>query len=142
MTFIFEEVVQIEDNFASRFSSIFTSESKTDYPKIPKPIMKKYSFDKVALLGFLLLSGAEGFAQKNVTKSNDSNTPLHLIQPDYPVPYGIVKAEEVEKTLQRVHAYLEKVTPTNFINTKTNEVVSDCQKLMKIRLYKKVIFVW
>jgi hypothetical protein len=70
--------------------------------------MKKYSFDKVALLGFLLLSGAEGFAQKNVTKSNDSNTPLHLIQPDYPVPYGIVKAEEVEKTLQRVHAYLEK----------------------------------
>lgn len=129
MTFIFEEVVQIEDNFASRFSSIFTSESKTHYPKIPKPIMKKYSFDKVALLGFLLLSGAEGFAQKNVTKSNDSNTPLHLIQPDYPVPYGIVKAEEVEKTLQRVHAYLEKVTPTNFINTKTNEVVSDLSKI-------------
>jgi hypothetical protein len=41
MTFIFEEVVQIEDNFASRFSSIFTSESKTHYPKIPKADYEK-----------------------------------------------------------------------------------------------------
>lgn len=29
---------------------------------------------------------------------NDSNTPLHLLQPDYQVGYGIVSAEDIKKT--------------------------------------------
>jgi len=32
-------------------------------------------------------------AQRNVTNANDSNTPLHLLKPDYPIPYGLVKTE-------------------------------------------------
>ena len=40
----------------------------------------------------------------------DSNTPLHRLQPDYPVPYGAIKAEEIATVLKRVHAYLDQVT--------------------------------
>ena len=69
------------------------------------------------------------FAQKNVTKANDSNTPLHLISPDYPVPYGIVKTEEITNVLNRIHGYLNEVTPTNFVNSKTNEIVTDLSKI-------------
>lgn len=92
--------------------------------------MKNNHFTKVLFASLVLSSVTTGaFAQKNVTKSNDSNTPLHLIQPDYPVPYGIVKQEDVVSTLQRIHGYLDTVTPTNFVNAKTNEVITDLSKI-------------
>jgi unsaturated rhamnogalacturonyl hydrolase len=68
-------------------------------------------------------------AQRNVTNANDSNTPLHLLQPDYPVPYGISKANDIKGTLDRIHRYLNNVTPTAFVNSKTGEVVSDLSKI-------------
>ena len=42
-----------------------------------------FSFTLLLLLNSFSLV----FAQKNETKANDSTTPLHLIKPDYPVPY-------------------------------------------------------
>lgn len=77
----------------------------------------------------LLSSFSLIFAQKNVTKSNDSNTPLHLITPDYPVPYGILKTEEIINVLNQIHGYLNEVTPTNFINSKTGETLTDLSKI-------------
>ncbi|MBB3839039.1 rhamnogalacturonyl hydrolase YesR [Runella defluvii] len=68
-------------------------------------------------------------AQRNVTNANDSNTPLHLLQPDYPVPYGISKANDIKGTLDRIHGYLNNVTPTAFVNSKTGETVSDLSKI-------------
>ena len=80
---------------------------------------------------FLLLFNSISlvFAQKNVTKANDSNTPLHLIIPDYPVPCGIIKTEEITTVLNRIHGYLNEVTPTNFVNSKTGEIVTDLSKI-------------
>lgn len=37
----------------------------------------------------LLLAGTGANAQKKKEVLNDSNTPLHLLQPAYKVPYGI-----------------------------------------------------
>ncbi len=68
-------------------------------------------------------------AQRNVTNANDSNTPLHLLQPDYPVPYGISKTNDIKGTLDRIHGYLNNVTPTAFVNSKTGEIVSDLSKI-------------
>ena len=84
-----------------------------------------FSFTLLLLLNSFTLV----FAQKNETKANDSNTPLHLIKPDYPVPYGIVKTEEITNVLDRIHAYLNDVTPTNFINSKTGETLTDLSKI-------------
>ena len=49
------------------------------------------------VLNFALLAalsaGLNAHAQKKKEVINDSNTPLHLLQPDYQVGYGIVSAE-------------------------------------------------
>ena len=46
------------------------------------------------VLNFALLAalsaGLSAHAQKKKEVINDSNTPLHLLQPDYQVEYGIV----------------------------------------------------
>ena len=40
------------------------------------------------LFVLLLLNQQITYAQRNETKANDSNTPLHLLKADYPTPYG------------------------------------------------------
>lgn len=59
----------------------------------------------------------------------DATTPLHLLKPDYTIPYGIPKTEDVAAVLNRVHAYLNGVTPTGFINEKTGAPVTDISKI-------------
>jgi unsaturated rhamnogalacturonyl hydrolase len=76
---------------------------------------------KAVLFFGLLLQDIEAQAQRNVTRANDSNTPLHLLQPDYPVPYGIVKKENIKADLDRIYEYLNKVTPAGFVNSKTGK---------------------
>jgi unsaturated rhamnogalacturonyl hydrolase len=53
----------------------------------------------------------------------DSNTPLHLLQPEYEIPYGIPEADQIEAVLQRITAYLEKVTPAALADAGTGEVI-------------------
>jgi unsaturated rhamnogalacturonyl hydrolase len=59
----------------------------------------------------------------------DATTPLHLLKPDYPVPYGIPKTEDVSAVLDRVHSYLNGVTPPAFMNEKTGEIFTDAAKI-------------
>ena len=80
--------------------------------------MKSFSF---FLILFLICSAAFG--------QTDATTPLHLLKPDYPVPYGIPKTEEVTAVLNRIQGYLDSVTPTGFINDKTNQPVTDYSKI-------------
>ncbi len=94
-------------------------------------------FRKITLGVALVGCVATAQAQKNVLKSNDSNTPLHLIRPDYPVPYGVTKQEDIVQTLNRIHGYLKEVTPTQFINTKTGEVLTDLSKIDSTTALKK-----
>jgi unsaturated rhamnogalacturonyl hydrolase len=89
------------------------------------------------LLLILFLTNISLFAQRNVTNANDSNTPLHLLKPDYPVPYGIPKTEEIKLILDKIHGYLSEVTPTEFVNTKTGETLYDLSKIDKNTALKK-----
>ena len=81
----------------------------------------------ISILIIALLSPAI-FAQ------TDATTPLHLLKPDYPMPYGIPKSEEVTAILNRVHGYLDAVTPIGFINEKTGEPLTDLSKLDATRM--------
>ncbi|UZJ65987.1 hypothetical protein OKW96_07705 [Sphingobacterium sp. KU25419] len=47
----------------------------------------------------LLLLGSHSFGQQmgSTIERNDSNTPLHLLQPDYPVRYGEVTTSGIKK---------------------------------------------
>ncbi len=96
--------------------------SKNNFFSVPSSGVK-------GLIIILLGITCSVYAQRNVTNANDSNTPLHLLKPDYPVPYGIVKADDVKGVLDRIHGYLNNVTPPAFVNSKTGEVLTDLSKI-------------
>lgn len=48
----------------------------------------------------------------NETVLTDSNSPLHLLQPDYKIPYGVPEVKDIKADLDRVLAFLDKETPT------------------------------
>ena len=52
-----------------------------------------------------LLMPAMAFAQDNTT-INDSNTPLHLLKPDYKYGYGVSTKQEVKAAIDRVMNYI------------------------------------
>ena len=62
---------------------------------------------------------------------NDSNTPLHLMKPDYKTPYGIVDTVAVKQTLNRVLGFLEKATPMRVLDKTTNTSVTDYGRMDK-----------
>lgn len=68
----------------------------------------------------LMMAGFSAFSQ--VT---DGNTPLHLIPPDYPHPYGKVNAEQIKKDLDRIYSYLNEVTPMQLVDKNTGKVLSE-----------------
>jgi unsaturated rhamnogalacturonyl hydrolase len=107
-------------------------------PKLYKQLSKYYFLKmKIKLLITTLFITLNAFAQRNVTNANDSNTPLHLLQPDYPVPYGIPKVEDVKSSLNRIYEYLNTVTPTAFVDTKTGEEITDLSKISSSTALKK-----
>jgi len=75
-------------------------------------------------------------AQEDPPGITDSNTPLHLIQPDYPVPYRIPQAEEIEKSLLRVFEYLGAATPCRLTDNSTGDAISNYTNLDKNTVFE------
>ncbi|MBC6989053.1 glycoside hydrolase family 88 protein [Hymenobacter sp. BT491] len=72
----------------------------------------------------LLMCAAPAMAQQNPPKANDATTPLHLLQPAYPVPYGKVTPDDVRQVVDRVYNYLNAVTPAELVDKQTNAAVT------------------
>lgn len=83
----------------------------------------------LCLTGALLLTGISAHAQKKKEVINDSNTPLHLLQPAYKVPYKALGTAEVKKDMDRVLRYLEANTHTRVVSEKTGKVITDYNNL-------------
>lgn len=79
----------------------------------------------LTLMGAFLLAATSGTMAQKKQVANDSNTPLHLLQPDYKVPYGVQTVDEVKKDMDRVLRYLEQQTPTRVVDKKTGKVITD-----------------
>src|SRR5215470_3692564 len=77
---------------------------------------------------------SQALPQKPTT---DTTTPLHLLKPDYPVPYGVPKPEEVTAVLDRIFRYLDSVTPTGFVNEKTGQEITDFSKVDENTILKQ-----
>lgn len=79
--------------------------------------MKKYCCPFTILLVFIShLSLSQ--------KPNDVTTPLHLLQPDYPIPYKAVTTPDIKAVLDRVFNFLDTTTPAQFINRRTGQPVT------------------
>ena len=85
--------------------------------------MKRFPILTAALCGLISATAA---AQPAV---NDSNTPLHLMQPAYQVDYGIPTAETVKETMDRVLRYIESETPALLIDRRTGDEVTDLRRI-------------
>lgn len=72
----------------------------------------------------------------NAQRLTDVNAPLHALQPDYPVPYRIPKTDSVKKVLDRIFTYLDAVTPMQFVNRRTNDVVTNLNTIDTSTIFK------
>jgi hypothetical protein len=50
----------------------------------------------------------------------DASTPLHLLEPSYPVPYGKLTPEQVKATTDRILVYLTRTTPFQLEDRQTH----------------------
>ena len=79
-------------------------------------------------------------AQNLPPKITDSNSPLHLLQPDYPVPYGPAKVEDITAVLNRIYNYLDVSTPAKLIDRQTKMAVADISKLTPGSVFEPGVF--
>ena len=97
-----------------------------------------FSNVSVAALSLVLLFSCttpEGGGREEV--ANDVNTPLHLLQPDYPVRYGETTPEEVKEVVDRVHAYLNEATPVALVNKTNQQPVEDLSAIDTNTIFKQ-----
>jgi rhamnogalacturonyl hydrolase YesR/lysophospholipase L1-like esterase len=67
------------------------------------------------------------FAQNKV--QNDSNSPLHLLQPEYKTPYGVVTEMDIKAVIDKVFTYINANTPARVVDSKSNKIISDYNNL-------------
>lgn len=99
----------------------------------------KRSVSLSSALLLLLLFSFTGNSQNLPAKVTDSNTALHLLPPEYPVPYGPSKAEDIKVVLDRVYAYLDISTPPKVIDRQTKAEV-DLNKLTAGSIFEPGVF--
>lgn len=88
-----------------------------------------------------LLVALPACAQKKKAVINDSNTPLHLLQPAYQGTYGDL-TEQVKKDIDRVFAYIDKETPARVVDKNTGKVITDYTAMGMRRSWNAGLFVW
>ncbi|CAN0320625.1 unnamed protein product, partial [Scytosiphon promiscuus] len=87
---------------------------------------KRINIKNLSILLLALSAQTETIAQE---PANDVTTPLHLLQPDYPTPYGAKSVEEITATLDRVYNFLDASTPSTLVDSKSNKEVTNLKKL-------------
>jgi rhamnogalacturonyl hydrolase YesR len=97
---------------------------------------------KLKLITLLLLAGLTlpVSSQNAPSRVTDSNTPLHLLQPDYPVPYGPVKAEDIMAVLNRIFTYLDSSTPAKIIDRQSKAEITEMTKLNSNSIFEPGVF--
>lgn len=79
-------------------------------------------------------------SQEAQMKITDSNTALHALQPDYPVPYGPMSQEDVTAVLSRIFNYLDVSTPPRIIDRQTKAEIRDLKKLTPGAMFEPGVF--
>jgi unsaturated rhamnogalacturonyl hydrolase len=93
----------------------------------------------ISIIAVCILS-VPALSQNPVVKVTDSNTALHLLTPDYPVPYGPVKTKDIISVLNRVFEYLDASTPARVINPESKSEITDMSKLTEGSVFEPGVF--
>ena len=95
---------------------------------------------KIIILIFSLGIFYPLFSQVTPVKVTDSNTPLHLLPPDYPVPYGPMKTEDITAVLNRIYTFLDASTPARVIDRQSKNEITDLAKLTSDAIFEPGVF--
>lgn len=95
---------------------------------------------KIKLSLLAILFSAAVAAQNVPVKVTDSNTALHALQPDYPVPYGAPQTEAVKAVLDRIYYFLDASTPAGMIDRNTKSGIKDLTKLNSESVFEPGVF--
>jgi rhamnogalacturonyl hydrolase YesR len=95
---------------------------------------------KLILASALVISSTGVFCQHNAATMNDSNTPLHLLKPDYQVPYEELSEEKIKTALDRVLEYLDKSTPTRVVDKNSGKQVTSYADIDKDSQLERGVF--
>ncbi len=79
-------------------------------------------------------------SQTTPLKVTDSNTALHLLAPDYPVPYGPRKTEDITEVLNRIYSFLNTSTPAKVIDRQSKAEINDPSKLSPDVIFQPGVF--
>ena len=90
----------------------------------------KHTYMLCFILAAMSLAACTNMPQKQ-EEVNDSNTPLHLLKPEYKVPYGDLTLDEVRADLERIFTYLNKELPYTFLD-KDGKEITDSSKLQPL----------
>jgi unsaturated rhamnogalacturonyl hydrolase len=97
---------------------------------------------KTKILLFLFVTGysLQALSQVTPAKVTDSNTALHLLPPDYPVPYGPMKTEDIIAVLNRIYTFLDASTPARLIDRQSKNEITDLTKLNSETIFEPGVF--
>ncbi|WP_405380014.1 glycoside hydrolase family 105 protein [Maribacter sp. LLG6340-A2] len=99
--------------------------------------MKNTILKTTVALAYCLATSTVVLAQE---PTNDVTTPLHLLQPDYPTPYGVKTVDEIIVTLDRVYNYLESETAAKLIDATTKKEITNYKKLNENSIFEPGAF--
>ena len=93
-------------------------------------------------LGIITVLGVSSCQQasQSVASANDTNTPLHLLTPDYSIPYKEWNITEIKQCLDRIFSYLDQTTPPRVIDRKSGKEI--IHKSTNIHNWKEETFDW
>jgi len=102
------------------------------------------SIQKTTFIGLLVICSNFGNAQQ---VANDVTAPLHALKPNYPTPYEPPTANSIIEVVDKVYNYLNKSTPTIWINKKTGEPITnlsllDTNSIIKPGDYRLTSYEW
>jgi rhamnogalacturonyl hydrolase YesR len=91
----------------------------------------KFSTLKNHLKKTIIVAVAAGCvsAQAQEQPVTDVTTPLHLMKPEYTIPYGVPQEKDVKEVLDRVYNYLDEVTPARVIDRETGNEIKDFSRI-------------
>jgi Predicted unsaturated glucuronyl hydrolase involved in regulation of bacterial surface properties, and related proteins len=67
----------------------------------------------------------------NAQQINDSNTPLHLMKPDYHTPYGVPATADIKAQMDKIFDFLDKSTPARVRDKQTKQEITDFRRMKK-----------
>ncbi len=95
--------------------------------------IKNFNLSKVYLIVLTILCSSSLL----LAQQNDANTPLHLLQPQYPIQYKVPNADDIENKMLLILQYLNKTTPTELVNSSNSKNISNYAQIDKNTQLKK-----